>query len=693
MKSLRAILPLLLVLLVLGPTGPLAAGEDPPAPPPPGEAEDPPEPPPSEGEDPPAPPPTPGEDPAPSPPSPGGGDATAPGDGEPPAPEAPAEPPPAPAAAADFPFDVPPGMVGIPGASVEVGSPFGRVNTLTDGRDDVTKNVVIFEAPRHRVSIPTFCLDRTECSNAQYYRFMQDQEVTLVTLQGQLLQEIAGASVGLPASEWEQDEFLWRQLYQTNEEVLHARMPDVLVRDSLGNVDEGKTERAFRRAPLPRDIELRWTRRRPPRHWPTLAPSEDQQNLPVVWVTYNDAAAFAEWAGKHVMTEYEYEYAAAGPEGRYYPWGNVWHEDGSHCNWKGFYKDARGIYPVLLPVDSLPDGASSFGVLNLLGNAAEWTSSWFERYPGNAVGNDRGWTRRYVKVVRGGSYTDEEPLVLRNQARNWVGRGREAPPLPGNRFETIGFRCAWYPEPGRDQIGPVLARAERGRRVAEAALRLDLYGGAVSARYAPSEAEAEHHAFVLGAARAILLIPVRSIFAPDEREARIRKPIDLLKASEGREDPIVLGVLHTDVPLEKVWVRGEITERWRKEAEKARSRNETIPPPVQEGSVPADTYVLALWHRRLALVTPSLEFVCFLTREGRNPALEAVQAAPSDVPFAVVEATPEAGIVELVFVAPAGGHRTDKNLAVRVSAILNVSEQHLAGTWRIREPTPPAPPK
>jgi formylglycine-generating enzyme required for sulfatase activity len=117
---------------------------------------------------------------------------------------------------------------------------------------------------------------------------------------------------------------------------------------------------------------------------------------PVVMVTWHGAAAYCEWAGGRLPTEAEWEYAARGPEGTLYPWGNA----PPTCDLAN-YGTCIGV-PV--QVGSRPAGASWCGALDMAGNVWEWVADWFTPYSGLPQENPTGPSSGDVPVLRGGGW-------------------------------------------------------------------------------------------------------------------------------------------------------------------------------------------------------------------------------------------------------------------------------------------------
>ncbi|MGV7222404.1 MAG: formylglycine-generating enzyme family protein [Nitrospinales bacterium] len=154
-------------------------------------------------------------------------------------------------------------------------------------------------------------------------------------------------------------------------------------------------------------------------------PNFNQDNQPVVGVSWQEAKDYCAWEGKRLPTESEWEKASRGPDAKIYPWGHQ--VDETKANVLGMNDKYR--YPA--PVGMFPQGQSLYGLMDMSGNVWEWTDSWYQPYPGNEQKNDLFGKK--LKVTKGGSWAANMDL-----ARSAL-RGKM---LPEERQNYLGFRCA-----------------------------------------------------------------------------------------------------------------------------------------------------------------------------------------------------------------------------------------------------------
>ncbi|MCQ4574314.1 MAG: SUMF1/EgtB/PvdO family nonheme iron enzyme [Candidatus Brocadiales bacterium] len=155
-------------------------------------------------------------------------------------------------------------------------------------------------------------------------------------------------------------------------------------------------------------------------------PYYNNPEFPVSRIDWFDAYAYTAWAGKRLPTEAEWEKAARGPNGNWWPWGNVW--DPNRCNMGDEAK----------PVGSYEAGKSPYGCYDMAGSVAEWVADWYDPfyYPTSSSSSPKGPEKDLRKCVRGGSRYGRG-FLLRTTYRK-----SEQPNLHN---KAIGFRCVKDP--------------------------------------------------------------------------------------------------------------------------------------------------------------------------------------------------------------------------------------------------------
>lgn len=333
-----------------------------------------------------------------------------PGGGASPAPEA---PPPA--------DDAPQGMVWIPGGEFTMGGDF------EESRAD--------EFPPHRVRVDGFWMDRTEVTNAQFAAFV---EATGYVTTAEVTPELEALMAQVPPGTPPPDPALL--------------VPASLV-FTLASVEVSVED----------NIHTRW-RWVPGASWrhPEGPGSgiADRMDHPVVHVSWDDATAYAAWAGKRLPTEAEWEFAARGGlDAQPYVWGThpVTDADRLANLWQGVFPVtnlALDGFATTAPAGSF--GLNGHGLADMAGNVWEWCADWYDarhyaaqaaaglavnpRGPGASFDPQEPFTPK--RVIRGGSFLCHHSYCAGYRPS---ARMKEA---PDTGAVHIGFRCVRDPASG-----------------------------------------------------------------------------------------------------------------------------------------------------------------------------------------------------------------------------------------------------
>ena len=208
--------------------------------------------------------------------------------------------------------------------------------------------------------------------------------------------------------------------------------------------------RAARPLALTRNVRCEWTKSDGAdwRH-PDGPKSEAKPDEPVCQVSWNDAGAFAKWAGKRLPTESEWEFAARGGlAGKAFAWGDESRPQGKLLAnwWQGVFPErnsAEDGYLRRAPIGKFP--ANGYGLSDMVGNVWEWCDDWYadDYYRRSPRDKPRGPEKSSIdppeRVLRGGSW-----LCADNYCTNYRPAARMHS-TPDTGLNNLGFRCVRDP--------------------------------------------------------------------------------------------------------------------------------------------------------------------------------------------------------------------------------------------------------
>lgn len=310
----------------------------------------------------------------------------------------------------------PEGMVWIPGGEFSMGAadPYGNE------KNEVGMHATRDSRPIHRVYVDGFWMDKTEVTNAQFTRFIHATGYMTVAERTPRAEDFPGAP------------------------------PENLV---AGSVVFSPPAQA-----VPLNNHFQWWSYVKGANWRhPLGPGSDlkgKDQYPVVHIAYEDAMAYAKWAGKRLPTEAEWEFAARGGlSGKVYPWGDELKIGGkwmanSHQGHFPHQDTGEDQYTGIGPVAKFPP--NGYGLYDVAGNVWEWTSDWYRpdyyarlAMAGGMARNPEGPDSSFdptepgekKRVHRGGSFLCTDQYC----SRYMVGTRGKGEITTGTNH--LGFRC------------------------------------------------------------------------------------------------------------------------------------------------------------------------------------------------------------------------------------------------------------
>jgi formylglycine-generating enzyme required for sulfatase activity len=273
--------------------------------------------------------------------------------------------------------------------------------------------------PVHRVYVDAFWMDETEVTNDEFEAFVKARKYVTIAEQAPRAEDFPGAP------------------------------PENLVVGSVVFAEPG--------GPVPLDNHLQWWSYVKGANWRhPEGPKSDLKGRgkhPVVHVAWPDAVAYAEWAGKRLPTEAEWEFAARGGlDRKAYTWGDEFRPAGKYManSFQGHFPDKNTVedgYRRTAPVCSFPKNA--FGLCDMAGNVWEWVHDWYreDTFATQAAGGiarnpqgpeesfDPSEPRTKKRVHKGGSFLCTDQYCSRYMPG---GRGKGD---PDTGTDHLGFRC------------------------------------------------------------------------------------------------------------------------------------------------------------------------------------------------------------------------------------------------------------